>query len=255
MLLVIDCGNTNTVFALVDKENIKASWRTATDSKKTADDYIVWLAQLMALENYSVKNINAVAIASVVPQSLLNLKILAKKYFACNPFIIDRHHITRDIKITLPNPDEIGADRLVNVVAARQKYSLPLIVVDFGTATTFDILNDHAEYIGGLIIPGVNLSLEALYKNAAKLPKVEIIKPEKVIGHTTIHAMQSGIYWGYLSLIEGVTQKIIEEQKFKNLSIIATGGLSTLFSKTHIFTAIDPDLTLNGLVYIYEAYK
>ena len=249
MLLAIDSGNTNTVFAIFDQGgNIVGQWRAAAKTAKTADELAVWLRQLMALENIPRDNIDQVIIATVVPENLFDLRMLSEKYFNATALVIGDDNVDLGIEILVDRPGEVGADRLVNTVSAHDTYGGPLIVVDFGTATTFDVVSANGAYEGGVIAPGVNLSLEALQRAAAKLPRIDIGKPAKVIGTNTITAMQSGIYYGYASMIEGVIARIREEKGNDTMRVVGTGGLATLYSAAcPSIQSTDNDLTLRGL--------
>lgn len=253
MFLAIDCGNTNIVFALYKDASKQQPiiWRCRSDSAFTADEYASWLLPLLQNEKLSFGDIKDVLIGSVVPDVNFNLKRLCEKYIKVEPDFINPDGSNSGIVVNTPKPQKVGADQLVNAVAAVDKYSLPCVVIDFGTATTFDIVNDKGEYSGAVICPGVNLSVDALYRAAALLPKVNIDRPEKVIGHNTITAMQSGLYWGYVSMIEGIVQRIAQEMGQKP-TIIATGGLSPLFcDATDVIDYADPNLTLEGLRLIH----
>lgn len=249
MLLAIDSGNTNTVFAVFDDQgSIVGQWRAAAKTAKTADELAVWLRQLMALENISKDSIDQVIIATVVPENLFDLRMLSEKYFNCKALVVGDDNVDIGIEVNVDRPGEVGADRLVNSVQAHQTYGGPLIVVDFGTATTFDVVSDKGAYEGGVIAPGVNLSLEALQLAAAKLPRIDIGRPAKVIGTNTISAMQSGIYYGYASMIEGVIARIREEKGAGDIPAIATGGLARLYTAAcPSIQCTDSDLTLRGL--------
>ena len=259
MILVIDAGNTNIVFALYNRDELLGVWRTETEPRRTADDYAVWLSQLLSLAEASCKfaDITGAIIASVVPEVVFPLSRLCRNYLHASPLIIGEPAGPGKVEPILPTralidrPEELGADRLVNAFAAHRRYGGPLLVVDFGTATTFDLVNEVGDYCGGVIAPGINLSLHALYEAAAKLPRVAIRQTEKVIATSTIGAMQSGIFWGYVGLIEGLIDRIRREQNRK-LPVIATGGLAPLFAKATEFDAIDADLTLFGLREIYK---
>ena len=253
MLLTIDCGNTNIVFALYDGERQRGVWRISTDHRRTADEYGVWLTQLMDLEGLTRDIVNGAIIASVVPDVVFALKGLVRRYFKCDPQIVGQDGIRLTIPVRLDRPEEVGADRLVNAVAAHRLYGGPLIVIDFGTATTFDVVDDDGGYLGGVICPGINLSLEALYMAASKLPGIAINRPKSVIGRSTVPAMQSGVYWGYISLIEGLVRRIKGEMD-KAMKVIATGGLAPLFKEdAGVIDIVDGDLTLRGLAMIYHA--
>ena len=252
MLLAIDAGNTNVVFALHDGTNVVHSWRCKTDPGRTADEYASWLAPLFAIAKLSFSDISEAIIGSVVPDANFNLKNLCEKNFGC-PFTLVRPEMHGlDLTIKLNKPEEIGADRIVNAIAVRTHYSYPAIVVDFGTATTFDVVDGSGAYCGGVIAPGVNLSMAALHQAAAKLPRVSIARPESVIGRDTIGAMQSGVYWGYVSMVEGMIERIANEMGEKPF-VIATGGLSPMFAGgTDKIEQIDRDLTLKGLIAIHQ---
>jgi type III pantothenate kinase len=241
MLLAIDAGNTNIVFAVFEGETLKGSWRASTDARRTADEYAVWFTQLLGLQAIAPADIDACIISCVVPDALFSLTSLAKRYFRAVPRIV-----------LLDRPEEVGADRLVNAVAAKLTTAPPLIVIDFGTATTFDVVDAEGQYAGGVIAPGINLSLEALSNAAARLPRVAIRQTPKVIGTSTILAMQSGIFWGYIGLIEGLVSRIQGEFGHK-MKVVATGGLAPLFAgATGAIERVDSDLTLTGLRLIHE---
>lgn len=254
MLLAIDAGNTNVVFALVEGDAILARWRIATDPRRTADQYIVWLHQLMALEGRDRSEIDAVIIATVVPRAMHNLLTLSQKYFGVEALVAGRAPTEWGIAIDVVEPSTVGADRVVNAIAAHAAHPGDLIVVDFGTATTFDVVDYTGAYKGGIIVPGVNLSLEALVAAAAKLPRIAIEVPSggtSVIGRTTEDQMQIGIYWGYVSLIEGLVARL-RAQIGRPATVVATGGLATLFmERAQIFDVVEPDLTIRGLALIY----
>src|SRR5215216_3649098 len=214
MLLAVDAGNTNLVFALLDKGEIKARWRIATDPRRTADQYAVWLHQLLELEGYTKADVDAVIIGTVVPRALHNLEVLASKYFGVEPLIAGQGTAGWPMALDVDEPQNVGADRALNVIAAHEKYQGDLIVIDFGTATTFDVVDYSGAYKGGIIAPGINLSLDALVNAAAKLPRIAIEAPEgnlSVIGRTTQSQMQIGIYWGYVAMIEGLTDRMRRE--------------------------------------------
>ncbi len=249
MLLAIDVGNTNSVFSVSKNKKILSEWRCSTDGNMTADQYFTWLQQLFSIANINYKEISKTIVSSVVPDSIFNLKVLCKTYFNCIPLIVGSDTCKIPISIDVERGVNVGADRLVNAVAAYQLVGGNTIVVDFGTATTFDVINQSGSYIGGVIAPGVSLSTKALHEAAAALPHVEVKRPAKVVGRNTVSCMQSGIYWGYLSLVDGIISKIKNEKKINN--VIATGGLSSVFSRdTTIFDKIDLRLTIKGLVYI-----
>lgn len=252
MLLAIDAGNTNTVFAVFDRDDIACQWRISADNKRTGDEYSLFLNQFLDSNGLSVGDINAVIISSVVPRNIFSLKTLSRKYFNCEPLIIGEEDVALGIKIMLEKPSEIGADRIVNSVAAYKKFGGDLIIIDFGTATTFDVVGSAGEYLGGAISPGINLSIEALHNAAAKLPSIDISKPKNVIGKSTEEAMKSGVYWGYVGLIEGICERIKKEYK-KEMKVLCTGGLSPLFfDAIEEIEYLEPDLTIQGLNLIYK---
>jgi len=253
MLLAIDAGNTNVVFALIGEGgDIRARWRIATDPRRTADEYAVWLHQLLGLEGYAKADVTRVIIATVVPRALHNLTVLAQKYFAQDPIVAgaDGWPISLDVV----EPKSVGADRALNVMAAHARHAGDLIVIDFGTATTFDVVDFSGAYKGGIIAPGINLSLDALVGAAAKLPRIAISAPDgdSVVGRTTENQMLIGVYWGYVALIEGLIARLKAEIG-RPVTVIATGGLAILFDQnTDAFDAIEPDLTIQGLA-LYAA--
>ena len=252
LLLAIDVGNTNTVFALYRERHALGQWRISTIHERTADEYAAALTQLMTLKGYSHGDVGAAVISSVVPQALTPLKSMCREFFSCTARVVGD-----DLAVTIPvvvdNPREVGADRLVNAVAAHTRYQGPLIVVDFGTATTFDVIDEGGRYCGGVIATGINLSLEALHRAAAKLPRVAVERPDRVIGTSTVSAMQSGVFWGYVSMIEGIVARIRSEFGAE-MKVIATGGLAGLFAgATDVIEQVDRDLTMAGLVELYYA--
>lgn len=253
MLLAIDAGNTNVVFAVYEGEEQRGIWRSANDPHRTADEHAVWLMSLMALQGIGREDIKAAIIATVVPASLFNLITLCRRYFECEPLVVGDANVNLGIRVLTEKPDEVGADRLVNALAGFAAYGGPLVIIDFGTATTFDVIDANGNYLGGVIAPGANLSLEALHMAAAKLPLVAIRHPEgPVVGRNTVAAMQSGIFWGYVGLIEGLIERIRLEQG-PEIRVIATGGLATLFAgATSIIESIDKDLTLRGLLELHR---
>ncbi|CAH0355292.1 MAG: type III pantothenate kinase [Sphingobium sp.] len=254
MLLAVDAGNTNVVFALVDAGNIRARWRIATDPRRTADEYAVWLNQLLTLEGFAMSDVNAVIIATVVPRALHNLEVLSTKYFKVEPLIAGQSPVAWGIALDVDEPASVGADRVVNVIAAHHLYKCDLIVIDFGTATTFDVVDYGGTYKGGIIAPGINLSLDALVSAAAKLPRIAIAAPDdrSVIGRTTEAQMQIGVFWGYVAMIEGLVARMRAEIG-RPVRVISTGGLAVLFDEhTDIFDAIAPDLTIQGLALMHS---
>ena len=259
MILAIDCGNTNTVFALyTTNKEVKqlSSWRINNDSERTADLYFPWLLKMFEISNLEIKDVVGVSIASVVPETLVNIKSLIKKYLNVKIFIVNENITELGIKINIDNPKEAGADRLVNSFAAKKLKITPAIIIDFGTATTFDIVGKDGSYNGGIIAPGINLSLKALYQATASLPKVSLKtledKNSSIIGTNTISAMESGIFWGYVSMIDGLIEKIKSVNKYYDYKVVATGGLSDLFKESlNNIDFIKDDLTLIGLVKLY----
>ncbi|HUZ75096.1 MAG TPA: type III pantothenate kinase [Stellaceae bacterium] len=252
MLLAINANNTNTVFAVWDGERLRGSWRAASDARRTADEYVVWLDHLMALTDLSRRDIEAAIVASVVPEANFNLFRLCRVYCHSDPLVVGEPGVAIGARALVDRPEEVGADRLVNTVAAHERYRGPLIVVDFGTATTFDVVDADGNYRGGVIAPGINLSLQALSLAAAKLPSVPIARTATVIGTSTVACMQSGIFWGYVGLVEGLVARIRSEFGGP-MRVIATGGLAPLFEgATAAIERIDADLTLWGLRLVYE---
>jgi type III pantothenate kinase len=255
MLLAIDAGNTNLVFALLEDGIIRARWRIATDPRRTADQYAVWLHQLLQLEGYERSAVSGVIIGTVVPRALHNLEVLASKYFGVEPLIAGQDPAEWGVALDVAEPKTVGADRVLNTIAAHAIHPGDLIVIDFGTATTFDVVDYSGAYKGGIIAPGINLSLDALVTAAAKLPRIAIEAPAgnlSVIGRTTEDQMHIGIFWGYVAMMEGLVARMKEEIG-RPVQVIATGGLATLFDQhTDIFDAIEPDLTIQGLGLLYK---
>lgn len=252
MLLAIDIGNTNLVFALFDGKTVRAQWRIRTDAHRSADEYAVWLFALMAREGLREGEIDAVIMASVVPDANFGVKSFVRQYLTREPRLIATGAVDLGMPIRIDNPRELGADRLINAYAAWHTHRQALIVIDFGTATTFDVVSAQGEYLGGVIAPGINLSLEALQRAAAKLHGIAITHPEMVIGTNTTSAMQSGIYYGYTGLIEGIVSRI-KAERGEVMQVIATGGLAPLYAQASpMITQVDPDLTIRGLRLIHE---
>jgi type III pantothenate kinase len=255
MLLAIDAGNTNVVVALVaDDGSIATRWRIATDPRRTADEYAVWLHQLLSLEGYGRGDVTGVIIGTVVPRALHNLQVLSRKYFGTEPLVAGQGQAAWGIRLDVDEPHNVGADRALNAIAAHARHPGDLIVIDFGTATTFDVVDYDGAYKGGIIAPGINLSLDALVAAAAKLPRIAIEAPESttVIGRTTGSQMLSGIYWGYVAMIEGLLARVKAEIG-RPVTTIATGGLATLFQRhTPVFDQVEPDLTIQGLVLLWR---
>jgi type III pantothenate kinase len=249
MLLAIDVGNTNMVFALHDGEKVVAEWRCRTERQRTADEYYVWLRQLMEL-NGVPPSVRQVIVSSVVPQVVFNLRVLSDRYFHTRPLVVGKPEVNIGPRPRVDPTTIVGADRLVNAVGAFDLYGGDLIIVDFGTATTLDVVGPDGAYEGGVIAPGVNLSLKALHDAAAALPFIDVSKPERVVGTNTVACMQSGVYWGYIGLIEGICARIRAERGC-SMKVIGTGGLSPLFAQgTDILEVVDTDLTIHGLVVI-----
>ncbi|MCX7863785.1 MAG: type III pantothenate kinase [Novosphingobium sp.] len=254
MLLAIDAGNTNVVFAIYEGRQQKARWRIATDPRRTGDEYAVWLMQLLGIRGIDRSQIDQIIISTVVPRALHNLDLLARNYFGVIPLIAGQKPADYAIGIDVDEPGSLGADRAVNAVAAHAKYEGDLIIVDFGTATTFDAIDFNGAYKGGIIAPGVNLSLDALVGNTAMLPRIAIRAPEtdNVIGRNTEDQMLIGIFWGYVAMIEGLVARM-RAQIGRPARVVATGGLAILFEQaTDCFDAIDTDLTLDGLALLAE---
>ncbi|MDD2876735.1 MAG: type III pantothenate kinase [Acidiphilium sp.] len=246
MKLVIDAGNTNVVFAVHDGAAWRGIWRIATDAQRTSDEYGVWLGFLLKRNDIAIEHLNRAVIGTVVPAALYHLRHLCRDWIGVEPLIASAE-LDWGFAIKVDNPNEVGADRLLNALAAHQSYGGPLIVVDFGTATTFDVVDRTGAYIGGAIAPGINLSVEALHQAAARLPRIGIGRPQKVIGTSTIPAMRSGIYWGYVGLVEGLIARI-EAEFGERMKTVATGGLAPLIAEgSPRIERIDPDLTLEGL--------
>ena len=254
MLLAIDLGNTNVVFALIEGRTIRTRWRIATDPRRTGDEYAVWLSQLLALEGFSRADIDQIVVSTVVPRALHNIEVLADKYFGVTPLVAGEGAAEYGIDIDVDQPRSLGADRAVNAVAAHATWPGDLIIVDFGTATTFDVVDFHGAYKGGIIAPGINLSLDALVGNTAKLPRIAIEAPRSasVIGTNTEDQMLIGVFWGYVAMMEGLIERMKAEIG-RPAKVIATGGLAVLFDRhSTIFDAVDGDLTLTGMAILAE---
>jgi type III pantothenate kinase len=254
MLLAIDCGNTNTVFSVWDGDGFLATWRIATDHKRTADEYFVWLSTLMTLTKTEARVTDAI-ISSTVPRVVFNLRVLCNRYFDCRPLVVGKPECRLPVAPRVDPGTNVGPDRLANAVGAHDRHGGDVIVVDFGTATNMDVVDHDGAYIGGVIAPGVNLSLEALHMAAAALPHVDISKPAKTIGTNTVACMQSGVYWGYIGLVEVIVREVRRERD-RPMKVIATGGLASLFAQgTELFDSIEDDLTMHGLVLINDFNK
>lgn len=254
MLLCIDCGNTNTVFSVWDIGTFRGTFRIATQHQRTADEYFVWLSALMAHAKIPL-DISEAIISSTVPRVVFNLRVLCNRYFNCRPLVVGKPDCALPVAPRVDQGTTVGPDRLVNTVAGFDRHGGNLIVVDFGTATTFDVVDTDGAYIGGVIAPGVNLSLEALHTAAAALPHVDVSRPARAIGTNTVACMQSGIYWGYVGLVEGIVRQIRAERN-QPTRVIATGGLAPLFAQgTDVFASVEDDLTMHGLVLIHRFNK
>jgi type III pantothenate kinase len=253
MLLAINANNTNVKFAVYDGQKAVGDWRIKTEVGRTADQYVVWLNQLMTMNGLDLKQIDAAIIASVVPHSLFDLTKLCEHHLKTKPLIVGDPAVKLGIKVKMDIPVQtVGADRLANAVGGHMSYQRPLIVVDFGTATTFDVADGEGNYLGGAISPGINLSVEILHSATAMLPRIAVERPNRVIGKSTTEAMQSGIFWGYVGLVEGMVRRITEEFG-SELAVIATGGLAPLFvGTTPVLQHLDPEITMRGLVEIYR---
>lgn len=254
MLLAIDAGNTNVVFALFEGREIKARWRIATDPRRTGDEYAVWLIQLLGIEGVGKDQISQIIIGSVVPRAIHNLTVLSQKYFGVTPLIAGVGDADWGFPVDVDEPRSLGADRALNAIAGHEKYGGDLIIIDFGTATTFDAIDFNGAYKGGIIAPGINLSLDALVNNTAKLPRIAIESPksDSVIGTNTEDQMLIGVFWGYVAMMEGLIKRT-QAEIGRPAKVIATGGLAILFDQhTDIFDEVDADLTLEGLAILAE---
>ena len=254
MLLTIDCGNTNTVFSVWDGSQFIGTWRTSTEHQRTADQYYVWLSTLLKFQKIDVE-ITDVIISSTVPRVVFNLRVFCDRYFHTRPYVVGKPDCLLPVDPRVDEGTQVGPDRLVNAAGAFDRHDGDLIVVDFGTATTFDVVDQDGAYIGGVIAPGVNLSLEALHQAAAALPHVDVTKPQRVIGTNTVACMQSGVFWGYVGLIREICERIRGEHD-RPMRIVGTGGLAPLFSQGDVlFDKIEDDLTMHGLTVIYKYNK
>ena len=254
MLLCVDCGNTNTVFSIWDGARFIATWRTSTEWQRTADQYYVWLSTLMAHQKIEVE-ITEMIVSSTVPRVVFNLRVLADRYFKTRPIVVGKPECLLPADPRVDAGTAIGPDRLVNTAGAYDRHGGNLIVVDFGTATTFDVVDDDGAYIGGVISPGVNLSLEALHMAAAALPHVDISKPQAVIGTNTVACMQSGVFWGYIGLVREICARIKGERD-REMTVVSTGGLAPLFQQAEaLFDHFEDDLTMHGLTVIHRYNK
>ncbi|MEL7481866.1 MAG: type III pantothenate kinase [Pseudomonadota bacterium] len=252
MLLVIDVGNTNSLFALHDGKDWIAQWRIATDAARTADDYAVWLHQLFAMNDLSFNGLRGCVVSTVVPQAIFNFRNLSKRYLGVEALLVGDAGVELGVPIRIRRPEQAGADRLVNAVGAHAAHEGPLIVVDSGTATTFDVIGADGGFEGGIICPGINLSMKALHDAAAQLPRIAIQQPARVIGQDTLGAMQSGVFWGYIELIDGLIRRIKAEHGAP-MRTVATGGIASLFQgSSEEIDLYDPDVTIRGLLEIYN---
>jgi type III pantothenate kinase len=250
MLLAINANNTNVKFAVFDGDRIVGEWRQHTSAMRTADEHAVWLHQLFAIEGIDPASIKEAIIGSVVPQAIFNLRRLCTRYFSCEPLVLGEPGVIYGIKV---KGEGAGADRICNTIGGSILYpGTPLIVVDFGTATTFDVVDEEGSYCGGVIAPGINLSVEALVNATALLPRIVVERPAKVIGTNTITCMHSGVFWGYVGLIEGLVKRISDEFG-KPMKVISTGGLAPVFeTATNVIERIVPDITMRGLREIHR---
>ena len=254
MLLCIDCGNTNTVFSLWDGEKFLCTFRTSTEWQRTGDQYFVWWTTLLTHHGITA-DVGSVIISSTVPRVVFNLRIMADRYFSTRPYVVGKPDCLLPQAARVDDKTQVGPDRLVNTAGAFDRHGGNLIVVDFGTATTFDVVANDGAYVGGVISPGVNLSLEALHQAAAALPHVDVTKPASVIGTNTVACMQSGVFWGYVGLVNGICERIKGEYD-RPMKVVGTGGLAPLFSSGYaLFDVIEDDLTMHGLTVIHAFNK
>ncbi len=251
MLLAIDIGNTNTVMGLYDGDTLSHHWRLETKKQRTADEWAIYLKELFHFVDKTLNQVTAIIVSNVVPPMIKPISDMCERYIKIKPVIVGPE-IKIDMPIETDNPGEVGADRIVNAVAAFHRYKTDLIIVDFGTATTFDYISNQGEYMGGLIVPGIGISAEALFAHASQLPRVEITRPKHVIGKNTIECIQSGIYFGYVGMVDAVVEKM-EEEIGRPAKVIATGGFGTLIANdSKKISVTDEFLTLNGLKLIYQ---
>lgn len=255
MLLAIDVGNTNTVFAIWNGERFLETWRTATEVQRTADQYFVWLSTLMKLRGLEDVTIDEVIVSSTVPRVVFNLRVLCNRYFDCRPIVVGKPDCALPVAPRVDPGTQVGPDRLVNSVGGYDLHGGDLIVVDYGTATTFDVVGEDGAYEGGVIAPGVNLSLQALHEAAAALPLVDVTMPPQVVGKNTVDCMQSGVFWGYVGLVGGIVQRI-KDERARPMKVIGTGGLAPLFQQGDtLFDVFEDNLTMHGLTVIHRYNK
>ncbi len=255
VLLAIDVGNTNTVFAIWDGSSILATWRTATEVQRTADQYYVWLSTLMKLRGLDDIRVAEVIVSSTVPRVVFNLRVLCNRYFDCRPLVVGKPECRLPSEPRVDPGTQVGPDRLVNTAGGFDLYGGDLVVVDFGTATTFDVVGSDGAYEGGVIAPGVNLSLQALHEAAAALPLVDVTMPAQVVGRNTVDCMQSGVFWGYIGLVTGIVARI-KEERARPMKVIGTGGLAPLFQQGDaLFDVFEDNLTMHGLIVIHTYNK
>jgi len=254
MILVIDIGNTNTVLGVFENDQLKHEWRLQTERHKTEDEFAILIKSLFDFKEIKFSEIKGIIISSVVPPIMKALEKMCHIYFNLIPLIVGKEQVNSSLEIKYPNPEEIGADRIVNAVGAIHLYDAPLIIIDFGTATTICYVDEQRAYRGGIITPGIKISMDALYNHASKLPKIEIEKPTNIIGQSTIEAMQSGVYYGYEAQVDGIVHRIKKQTK-NNPTVIATGGLASLIaSGSETIQHIETHLTLKGLYFIYQKH-
>ena len=255
MLLAIDTGNTNTLFAIHNGKEWAIEWRIATDATRTADEYAVWLHQLLDMQGLSFGDISDCVISTVVPQSLFNMRNLIRRHLNVEPIIVGENDVKIGIGVDTDNPKEVGADRLVTALGAVKSYPGDLIIIDSGTATTFDIISAKGVFEGGIIAPGINLSMRALHEAASQLPRIAIKKPDVVVGKNTVEAMQSGIFWGYIGLIDGLVRRI-KAERGNDMTVIGTGGVASLFEgSSETIDVYNSQLTIDGLYQIWQLNK